>query len=103
MELAEEKQAIVETFEDLEFFQGREESVQAQEGAHQPSDRWKKEIWTVGFHIQGVAGGAQAQEEMICTIRSRAKNPSAIGMGEDARSFVSGVCAQEERNWTVGS
>ena len=103
MELSEEKQAKVETFEDLEFFQGREERVQSQERAQQPSDRRQKEIWTVGFHVQGVAAGAQAQEEMICTVRSRAKNPSAVGTGEDARSLVSGVCAQEERNWTVGS
>jgi hypothetical protein len=33
MELVEEKQAKVESFEDLEFFQGWEERVQAQEGA----------------------------------------------------------------------
>jgi hypothetical protein len=33
VELAEEKQEKVETFEDLEFFQGREETVKAQEGA----------------------------------------------------------------------
>ena len=77
--------------------------MKAQEGAQQSSDRRQKEIWTIGFHIQGAAGGAQAHEEMICTVRSRAKNPSAVGTGEDAQILVSGVFAQEERNWTIGS
>ena len=45
---------------------------------------------------------SSAQEETICAIRSRAKNPSAIRMGEDVQSLVSGVCAQEEQNWTIG-
>jgi hypothetical protein len=70
VELAEEKQAKVETFEDLEFFQGQEERVKAQEGAQQSSDRRQKEIWTIGFHIQGATRGAQAQEEQNRTVGS---------------------------------
>jgi len=45
---------------DFEFFQGQEESANAQKGAQQPSDRLEIEIWIIDFMSREHTG-----EEMI--------------------------------------
>jgi hypothetical protein len=59
------KRTRVEIFEDLEFFQGRKKVCRSSGGAATTvGSAGGKEIWTVGFHVQGAAGGAHRKNRI---------------------------------------
>jgi hypothetical protein len=72
----------------LEFSQALEESAEDHEGAQQPSDRLVKEIldrWI--SHVQEGSSGVSAQEEMICTIRSREKSCQPLDLANERGGY----------------
>jgi hypothetical protein len=86
----------VEAFGNLEFFQVQEESAQAQEGAQQPSDRLEKEIWTVGFYVQGAPEQAYRRGRSTA-IGSHSEIPSAIGSDRRCTGFNPSHARQKSR------
>jgi hypothetical protein len=84
-ELAERKEAKVEAFGNVKFFQGKEEGAQKlRRGSTSHLIGRREEIWTVEDLCPGRSSEEAHRRRRPTAVGSHIEIPSAVGSGEDA-------------------